>query len=575
MEQDHFYHSKPHRTEERYHLYRRAVAGALVGGLLTAILLVLFCNFDPSTIPHFSGSFASLHFCSGCKGGTIRGERDPSGTPFYLNLFNTLSKQPTLPTATAPPMVRTSSAPIIQRNLASISGSGTSSSSTSGSTTRIGSNKDAQLVIAGKMSVEEAPCNIAQFNLKTQEWSLSERIQLSLYNSYSGGEVYSLLSNHTTQSTDDDDGSHEPSSSSKLSMTRTNPSPVVGAFDTTYRNSQVQYCSVGKWDGVMLSKLGEGLCNSALSKGMKITTAALAGPQDVYVAGSFQTQVWNGDRHEFVKIYNIAHYNAVNQVWLPLKIGQITCSWCTVTVLALAWDSKRRQLHVAGKFNAIDGRNVPAGLAIYDLDSGHLVAHPGGGLSMRNSTQDGVGTALQLDEESGVLYVMGSFERLTATYEICMGLAAYEIKADRWTCLADAAHTVLPTGGGNMLLTPYGLMVAGKVAESTTWPDGDRPYTIALLKATLKTHSSENDDDHIDDQPEEYHEFDWSWLPGFDGHDEPLHALANGFGSHAGNVFIAGDNLVAKWSYQLRSTRGGDSSHRDLATYSSSSSSSS
>ena len=153
---------------------------------------------------------------------------------------------------------------------------------------------------------------------------------------------------------------------------------VVGAFDTTYRNSQVTYCSVGKWDGAILSKVGEGLCNSALSKGMKITTAALAGPQDVYVAGSFQTQVWNGDRHEFVKIFNMAHFNAVEQVWLPLNIGQITCSWCTVTVLALAWDSTRNQLHVAGKFNSIDGRNVPAGLAIYDRDSGHLVAHPGG-----------------------------------------------------------------------------------------------------------------------------------------------------------------------------------------------------
>ena len=350
---------------------------------------------------------------------------------------------------------------------------------------------------------------------------------------------------------------------------------MVGAFDTTYRNSQVTYCSVGKWDGVMLSKVGEGLCNSALSKGMKITTAALAGPQDVYVAGSFQTQVWNGDRHEFVKIFNIAHYNAVEQVWLPLNIGQITCSWCTVTVLALAWDSKRRQLHVAGKFNAIDGRNVPAGLAIYDLDSGHLVAHPGGGLSMSNSTQDGVGTALQLDEESGVLYVMGSFERLTATYDICLGLAAYEINANRWTCLANAAHTVLPTGGGNMLLTPYGLMVAGKVAESTTWPDSDKPYTIALLKATLKTHRTdkEYDDDHVPEtNQEEYHEFDWSWLPGFDGHNEPLHALANGFGEYAGTVFIAGDNIVAKWSYQLKSSTSSENSHRGLSSSNSGSS---
>lgn len=331
------------------------------------------------------------------------------------------------------------------------------------------------------------------------------------------------------------------------------------------------------WDGLVLSKVGEGLCNSALSKGMKITTAALAGPQDVYVAGSFQTQVWNGDRHEFVKIFNIAHYNAVEQVWLPLNIGQITCSWCTVTVLALAWDSKRRQLHVAGKFNAIDGRNVPAGLAIYDMDSGHLVAHPGGGLSMQNRTQDGVGTALQLDEESGVLYVMGSFERLTATYELCMGLAAYEINANRWTCLADAAHTVLATGGGNMLLTPYGLMVAGQVhANSTSWPDSGKPYTIALLKATLKTHrvgtsSEDNDDKPSETGQEEYHEFDWSWLPGFDGHDEPLHALANGFGSHAGTVFIAGDNLVAKYSYQLRSSSDYDSSHRSAESTGSSS----
>lgn len=54
-----------------------------------------------------------------------------------------------------------------------------------------------QLVVAGKMTVEGGPCNIAQFNLKTKEWSLTERIQLSLYNSYSGGEVYSLLANHT------------------------------------------------------------------------------------------------------------------------------------------------------------------------------------------------------------------------------------------------------------------------------------------------------------------------------------------------------------------------------------------
>jgi hypothetical protein len=431
------------------------------------------------------------------------------------------------------------------------------------------SRHDPSLVIAGKMTVEDGPCNIAQYNLKTGVWSLLERIQLSLYNSYSGGEVYSLLANHTSQfiqyNDDDESGTsfRSQQQNRKPKQSGSGELIVVGAFDTTYRNSQVTYCSVGLWDGFQLKKVGEGLCNSALSKGMKITTAALAGPQDVYVAGSFQTQVWNGDRHEFVKIFNIAHFNAVEQVWLPLNVGQITCSWCTVTVLALAWDSKRRHLHIAGKFNSIDGRNVPAGLAIYDVDSGHLVAHPGGGLTMRNNTQDGVATALQLDEESGVLYVMGSFERLTETKEICLGLAAYEIEMNRWTCLADHAHTVLPTGGGNMLLTPYGLMVAGKTTKSTTWPDADRPYTIAILKATLKTRKSEKEGEI---EEEEYHAFNWSWLPGFDGHDEPLHALANGFGMYDGTVFIAGDNLVAKWSHQPRSVDDEtDNRNRNLA----------
>jgi len=467
--------------------------------------------------------------------------------------------------------------------------------------------KDPQLVVAGKMSVENGACNIAQLNLKTGEWSLQQRIQLSLYNSYSGGEVYSLLANHTlVTNSNQKEFRAEDTSSKHTSADRPHVSDtviggdliVVGAFDTTYRNSQTTYCSVGKWDGSQLSKIGEGLCNSALSKGMKITTAAIAGPNDVYVAGSFQTQVWNGEKHEFVKIFNIAHFNAIDQVWLPLPVGQITCSWCTVTILALAWDSERRQLHVAGKFNAIDGNNIPAGLAVYDQDSGHLVAHPGGGLTMKNVTEDGVGTAIQLDKENGVLYVMGAFERLTAVNEACLGLAAYEINTGSWTCLADPAHSVVPTGGGNMLLTPYGLLVAGKTTENTTWPDSSRPYTIAVLKATVKkkvyveeTTPLESEGDDNDDaslrhmnstetpekRAEADHEFIWSWLPGFDGHDEPIHTLSNGFGDYVGTVFIGGDNFIAKWSYKtvtVKCTTSTDTKHTSSSkSYESSSSS--
>lgn len=453
--------------------------------------------------------------------------------------------------------------------------------------------KHPQLVIAGSMSVEGKDCQLAQLNLQTGIWSLRQRIQLSLYNSYSGGKVYSLLANHTvfTNSNAKQFSAADLNTNSVERPHVTDKSfgsdlVVVGAYDTTYRNSQTTYCSVGKWDGVDLSKIGEGLCNSALSKGMKITSAAISGPNDLYVGGSFQTQVWNGNKHEFVKIFNIAHYNAINQVWLPLPVGQITCSWCTVTILALAYDTERRQLHIAGKFNAIDGNNIPAGLALYDQDSGHLTAHPGGGLTMKNVTEDGVGTAAQFDQENGVLYVMGTFERLTATKEKCVGIAAYEIDTGVWTCLADPAHSVLPSVGGNMLLTPYGLLVAGKTVNGTTsWPDSSRPYTVAVLKATIKkkkrvvVESTEMHDDSSGDNElanttsksrklieteseahqgfvngthlkEAGHEFVWSWLPGFDGHDEEIHTLSNGFGDYVGTVFIGGVNFVSKWSYK-------------------------
>jgi len=420
------------------------------------------------------------------------------------------------------------------------------------------SGKTSKLVIAGKMTVGDTFCNIAELGLSEGAWSLKQRIQLSLYNSYSGGEVYYLLVNHTF-------AGWEPSSGLSFKEEKEVKGGellVVGAFDTTDRNSQTTYCSVGEWDGTELTKVGEGLCNSALSKGMKITTAALAGPGDVYVAGSFTTQVWNGQAHQFVNIYNIAHYNAVQKIWAPLPIGQITCSWCQVTVLALVYDIKRRQLHVAGKFNAIDGSNIPSGLAIYDEDSGRLVAHPGGGLTMYNATQDGVATALQLDQDADVLYVMGSFERF-GTGQICPGLGAFDLNSHEWTCLADAAHTVMPSGGGNMLLTPYGLMVAGRTVSFSTWHNATRfPYTIALLKTTIETDEGDATDGKSKGGDKSsntksnltvpVHTYEWGWLPGFEGSNQPLHALANGFGDHEGTVFIAGDNLVAAWRYEER-----------------------
>ena len=113
-----------------------------------------------------------------------------------------------------------------------------------------------------------------------------------------------------------------------------------------------------------------------------------------------------------------------------------------MTVLALAWDEKTRTLHIGGKFNSIDGKNIRAGLAMYSEETGHLVAHPGGGLSFDDIAMDGVATALQFDPVSRVLYVMGSFDKLTQTGQLCHGLAAYETDSNIWTCLADELHSV-------------------------------------------------------------------------------------------------------------------------------------
>jgi Protein tyrosine and serine/threonine kinase len=602
-----FQHRKEQRERFKRHIRRSAIGGAVIGGLFAILLLFVFPHFPDDFFDSIEEMLERSWHSS--NAGTIVRQQSTFFNAKNIEFHNNRLVSSAMVLVGSIRWLKEQQSKIEKHLGVSYISSFLSQGQRLWRKRRLfvqdssprNSNYSSLLVVAGKMSVEGEPCNIAQYNLKTSEWSLDERIQLSLYNSYSGGEVYSLLANYTStnspsvalDSSGGDSNSHLPysrstttaSSTSKKQVVGSGDLIVVGAFDTTYRNSQVTYCSVGMWDGTQLSKVGEGLCNSALSKGMKITTASLAGPHDVYVAGSFQTQVWNGDRNEFVKIFNIAHFNAVDQVWLPLNVGQISCSWCTVTVLALAWDSKRRQLHVAGKFNSIDGSNVPAGLAIYDYDSGHLVAHPGGGLSMNNISQDGVGTALQLDEDSGVLYVMGSFERLTHSYERCDGLAAYDIESNSWTCLADAAHTVYPTGGGNMLLTPYGLMVAGKTTPTTTWKNPDRPYTIALLKATLKTrtgagaHASlvgERNTTLTENlQGQKYRDFNWSWLPGFKGHDEALHALTNGFGSFEGSVFIAGDNLVARWSYQPASkysedvTDDDDTSTRPPATLSS------
>ena len=111
----------------------------------------------------------------------IRGGREKYGVEAYLDLFGKKNKKKEESTDASSTTQVKASASGRNRNLSQ----------------RKLARALPKLVIAGKMSVDDGPCNIAQLNLATNQWNLKARIQLSLYNSYSGGEVYYLLSNHT------------------------------------------------------------------------------------------------------------------------------------------------------------------------------------------------------------------------------------------------------------------------------------------------------------------------------------------------------------------------------------------
>ena len=130
------------------------------------------------------------------------------------------------------------------------------------------------------------------------------------------------------------------------------------------------------------------------------------------------------------------------------------------------------------------------------------------------------GTSLQFDPVHRVLYVMGSFKRLTATNTKCAGLAAFEVDSNEWTCLANEQHSVEASTEGSMLLTPFGLLVAGKAHEDSTWTSVELPYTIALLSASQRARRSERASDVTRGNATD---FSWAWLPDFPGHYKPLH----------------------------------------------------
>lgn len=144
------------------------------------------------------------------------------------------------------------------------------------------------LVAAGNFTIDGQLVNIAQYDIAKKEWSTKYEAELFLYGE-SNGIIWDVAVNRTA------------SPFTKLF--------VVGAFDTVSETSQVQFCSVGAWDGSTFDKVGEGLCprGGDSSTAMSIQTAALGNDGDIFVGGSFESRVWDG-RH-FVNVYHVAHYD--------------------------------------------------------------------------------------------------------------------------------------------------------------------------------------------------------------------------------------------------------------------------
>jgi hypothetical protein len=117
-------------------------------------------------------------------------------------------------------------------------------------------------------------------------WSTKYNSQLFLY-SEDNGVIWDVAVNST-----------EPS----------NDLYAVGLFDTVTKTSQVQLCSVAKYDGSSFEKVGEGLCSRGGDIGaITIQTIVLGNSGNLFVGGNFATRVWDG--HHFVYVYHVAMFD--------------------------------------------------------------------------------------------------------------------------------------------------------------------------------------------------------------------------------------------------------------------------
>lgn len=207
------------------------------------------------------------------------------------------------------------------------------------------------LIAAGNFTLGNTSINVAKYDVVSGVWSNVDEIDLYLYGE-SNGVIWDIAVMGPTR--------EQTGQASKMYF--------VGAFDTITKTSQVQYCSVGSWDGFLFSKVGEGLCprGGDPSSVMHIQTTVIGNDGDIYVAGSFESRVWDGSH--FVNVYHVARFDSITSSWLPLRGGQLLTGDPEnqeTLVTSLAWDAANAILYIGGIFSFIDETPISTGLAMW------------------------------------------------------------------------------------------------------------------------------------------------------------------------------------------------------------------
>jgi serine/threonine protein kinase len=370
---------------------------------------------------------------------------------------------------------------------------------------------------------------------------------------------------------------------------------VVGNFDTSTK-SQLDYCSVGVWDGSYgLNKVGQGLCPrgsnpDSVAQMYASVIAETGDSKTLFVAGNFASKIWDG-KH-FIDAINIASFDMYTNAWSPLTGFQLFDDHQLVeevAVTALAWSKRRKELYVGGDFHIesyipypegrVD-RSYSRGIAVWTEKWG-LMPFKGGSLERLGEPAIGVGvdpidplsplppgldqgpkqfdftreryliSHLFVDERTDSFIVSGNFDLVAG--QPCKMAAMWSFRHEKWHCLHHADEY-----DDDMLFETVSaaykdrngdtLYLAGKVKQGVGSGVGLLPghdWAIATLDMTgyavdADADAPDNDNDNDEGGGGDHQAPHLELMTHFKGADGPIQELLLGHGALAGFIIAAG-----------------------------------